>query len=166
MRYLFLNRVRLIALAGVALVGVAGCGGDGGGTDLASELLGTWDLESLEANDMSTDCPGEIELSDTEAVSCGTEATTLRGDGTFVEIETTDELGDPFNWRSEGTWTTQGSTLSLTYLQEGPDEDNLQAINPPKSESVTWSIAGSTLTISATSPLPPFVLVTATLQRR
>lgn len=166
MRYLFFSWVRLLAVAYVALVGVSGCGGDGGGTDLASELLGTWDLESLEADEMSTDCPGEIELNATEAVSCGTEASILNADGTFVEIETTDELGDPFNWRSEGTWTTQGSTLSLTYLQEGPDEDNLQAINPPKSESVTWSIAGSALTISATSPLPPFVLVTATLQKR
>jgi len=166
MRHLYFNWVRLFALAGVALVGVASCGDDGGGTALAPELFGTWDLESIEADAMSADCPGEIELSDTEAVSCGTEATTFNADGTFFEIETTDELGAPYDWRSEGTWATQGNTLSLTYRQEGPDAGNLQPINPPESQSGTWSVAGDTLTISGTSPFPPFGSVTGTLQKQ
>ncbi len=178
----------LLALAGVALLGVASCGDDGGGTagtggmagsggmggdggaggapQLASELFGTWDLVSIEASGMTTDCPGEIELSDTEAVSCGTQETTFNSDGTFVEIETTDELGDPFDFRSEGTWSTQGSTLTLTYRQEGEDENSLQPVEPPVTESAMWSVAGNTLTVSITSPFQPMVELIARLEKR
>ena len=62
---------------------------------------------------MSASCPGEIEITDTLSVSCGTQATTFNADGTFADVQTTDEFGAPFDWRSEGTWSTQGSTLTL-----------------------------------------------------
>jgi hypothetical protein len=157
----------MLALAGVALLGVASCGDDGGGgaPQLASELFGTWDLVSIEAAEMIEPCPGEIVLSDEDAVSCGTQETTFNSDGTFVEIETTDELGDLFNFRSEGTWSTQGSALTLTYRQEGEDENSLQPIDPPVTESAMWSVAGSTLTVSITSPFPPMIELIATLEK-
>jgi hypothetical protein len=126
--------------------------------------VGTWDAVSLEADGMSTDCPGEIELSATESVSCGTQSTTFDADGTFFEVETTDELGDPYDYRTEGTWSTQGSSLTLTYTAEGPDEDSLQPIEPPETETATWSVSGTTLTVSFT--LPSSGTVVGTLEKR
>jgi hypothetical protein len=146
MKYGFSRLIWVLALVGVPWVGLAGCGDDG--AEVAPELIGTWDAVSLEAEGMSTSCPGEIELSDTSSVSCFTQAVTFNTDGTFVGVQTTDELGDPFDWRNEGTWSTEGSTLTLTYLQEGPDADNLEPIDPPETGSASWSVSGSTLTMS------------------
>jgi hypothetical protein len=155
----------LAAFAVVVPASFLGCGDEDGG-ELAPELFGTWDLISLEAEGMSTDCPGEIVLSETESVSCGTESITLNSDGTLIDIETTDELGDPYDYRTEGTWSTAGSTLTLTYTAEGPDEDNLQPIDPPQVETSTWSLTGTTLTVSIPSPPPGSVTVVATLEKR
>lgn len=158
-----------IWLAAFAVVGSGsflGCGDEDGGGELAPELFGTWDLISLETDGLSTDCPGEIVLSETDSVSCGTQSTTFNPDGTLVGIETTDELGDPYDERSEGTWSTEGSTLILTYTQEGPDEDNLQPIDPPRVETATWSVTGTTLSIFAQSPFGDPVTVVATFERR
>lgn len=161
MKYWFLHRVSVFALTALPLAGFAGCGAEGG--TLAPELFGTWDFVSIEANGMNTSCPGEIEITGTEAVSCGTEAVTFNTDGTVVQVETTDELGDPFDWRSEGTWSTQGSTLTLTLTQEGTDADNLQPLDPPETSSGTWSVSGNTLTLSVTAPS---ATVIGTLDRR
>ncbi|MDH3625685.1 MAG: hypothetical protein OES69_11195 [Myxococcales bacterium] len=70
-----------------------------------------------------------------------------------------------FNFRSEGTWSTQGTALTLTYRQEGEDENSLQPIDPPVTESAMWSVAGSTLTVSITSPFPPMIELIATLEK-
>jgi Lipocalin-like domain len=161
MKYWFSRLIWVLALAGVPWVGLAGCGDDG--AEVAPELFGTWDAVSIEAEGMSTSCPGEIELSDTSSVSCGTEASTFNADGTFVEVQTTDELGDPFDWRIEGTWSTEGSTLTLTYRQEGPDADNLEPIDPPETVSASWSVSGNTLTTSIQFGL---VTVTGTAEKR
>jgi hypothetical protein len=161
MNYRFSRLIWVLALVGAPWVGLAGCGDDG--AEVASELFGTWDAVSLEAEGMSTSCPGEIDLSDTSSVSCGTEASTFNADGTFVEVQTTNELGDPFDWRNEGTWSTEGSTLTLTYLQEGPDADNLEPIDPPETVSASWSVSGSTLTVSIQLGL---VTVTGTSEKR
>lgn len=165
MRYSFLNFERLFVLTVFVLLG-AGCGSDGSTAQLAEELFGTWDLVSLEAEGISTDCPGEILLGGEESVSCGTEYFTLSSNGTFAEIETTDELGNPFEYRSEGSWATNGSTLTLTYLREGPNESNLDPINPPDVQSGTWSVSGTSLMVSIPIPLPPFSPVLTTLEKR
>jgi hypothetical protein len=81
----------------------------------------------------------------------------------FVDIQTTDEVGDPFDWRAEGTCSTAGSTLTLTSRREGPDADNLQAIDPPETVSASWSISGNTLTIFTQLGL---FTVTGTLEKR
>ena len=164
MKHSFLKLAWLFASVSIPLIGIAACGDDG--ATLASELFGTWDAVSIEAEGMSTNCPGEIELTATQSVSCGTEATTFNPDGTFVQVETTDELGDPFDWRSEGTWSTQGSTLTLTVTQEGPDADNLQPIDPPETQSATWSLSGTTLSLAVANPFPPFTTVTGTAEKR
>jgi len=164
MKHWFLTLAWVLALASTPLIGIAACGDDG--ATLASELFGTWDAVSVEAEGMSTSCPGEIEITDTLSVSCSTQATTFNADGTFVEVETTDELGAPFDWRSEGTWSTQGSTLMLTFTKEGPDADSLQPIDPPETQSGTWSVSGTTLTLVVESPFPPFTTVTGTLEKR
>jgi len=148
----------------VLAIGATGCGDDGGA--LPSELFGTWDAVSLEAEGMSTPCPGEIDITATDSVSCGTEATTFNADGTLVVVETTDELGDPFDWRQEGTWSTSGNTLTETVTREGPDASNLQAVDPPDVSAGTFRVSGSTLTVSVTSPSAPPVTVTGTLQQR
>jgi hypothetical protein len=164
MKHLLSRPMWLLAFAGLASVELAACGDDGAA--LASELFGTWEVVSLEAEGMSTTCPGEIEFPDTSSVSCGTGATTFNADGTFVEVQTTDEFGDLFDWRTEGTWSTEGSALTLTYRQEGPDADHLEPIDPPETWSASWSVSGDALTLTATPPEPPFVTVTATAERR
>ena len=164
MKHWFSHFARLFALATVLLVGIAACGDDG--ATLASELFGTWDAVSIEAEGMSTNCPGEIELTATQSVSCGTQATAFNADGTFADVQTTDELGNPFDWRVEGTWSTQGSTLTLTSTQEGPDADNLQPIDPPETQSATWSLSGTTLSLAVANPFPPFTTVTGTAEKR
>jgi hypothetical protein len=164
MKHSFWKQGWLLASAIVAMLAVASCGDDGAA--LAPELFGTWDLVSIATGEMSTDCPGEIELSDTESVSCGTQTETFNSDGTFVEIETTDELGVPYDYRTEGTWSTQGSTLSLTYKREGPDENSLQPIEPPETQNGTWNVSGSTLTFVATNPFPPNVEIRGTLEKQ
>lgn len=151
----FLRSMWSLAFAGVASVCLAACGDDGAA--LASELFGTWDAVSIEAEGMSTSCPGEIDLSDTSSVSCGTEAATFNADGTYVAVQTTDELGDPYDWRIEGTWSTSGDTLTLTYRQEGPDADNLEPIDPPETASASWSVSGNTLTTS--TQFGPFTVI-------
>ncbi len=128
----------------VPLASFVGCGDEG----LARELFGTWDQVSIEALGF-TDCPGEIWVTDTEIIlTCGTLAHTFNADGTFVSIWTTDEFGDPYNWRREGTWSTEGSTLTLTTTKEGRDGDNLQRLHRPRTSTQTWSVSGDTLTLS------------------
>lgn len=165
MNHPLLDLRHVLVLVAAALLS-ASCGSEGGTAQLAEELFGTWDLISLEADGMTTDCPGEIMLGDEESVSCATQYLTLSANGTFIEIETTDELGNPFNYRYEGTWATSGNTLTLTYLREGPDENNLDPISPPETESGSWSLSGTTLTVSIPTPVPPFITVSATLEKR
>ena len=164
MKHSFLNVAWVLALVSIPSIGIAACGDDG--ATLASELFGTWDAVSIEAEGMSTSCPGEIEITDTLSASCDTQATSFNADGTFAEVQTTNEFGEPFDWRSEGTWSTQGSTLTLTFTHEGPDADSLQPIDSPEPQSATWSVSGSTLTLAAASPFPPFTTVTGTLEKR
>ena len=114
---------------------------------LAGELFGTWDSVSMEAYGTSTDCPGEIQITDTYLLVCGTNVQTYNADGTFVAIRTTDEFGDPDNWRWEGMWSTEGSTLTWRTTKEGPDGDNLQPLDPPATSTNTWSVSGDTLAL-------------------
>jgi hypothetical protein len=133
-------------ICALLLATVIGCGDEA--AMLAPELLfGTWDGVSLEANGMSTDCPGSIQITDTYSLRCGTDATTFNADGTFALWSTTDAAGDPYNWRFEGTWSTQGSTLTTTTTKHGPDSDNLEPLDPPATSTVTWSVSGDTLTL-------------------
>ena len=108
----------------------------------------------------------EVLVSVGDIVEAGDEITTFNADGTFVEVQTTDESGVPFNWRSEGTWSTRGSSLNLISEQEGPDAENLQPIDPPEWQCATWSVSANTLAIAVAAPFPPFVTVTGSLQRR
>lgn len=165
MKHALLKLTHLFLLAAVALLG-AGCGSEGRAPTLAEELFGTWDLISIDVEGSSTDCPGEVLLGGEEPVSCGTEYRTLSSDGTFVQIETTDELGNPFDYRYEGRWATGASILTLNYLREGPDENNLDPISPSKTFIGTWSLSGTTLTVSISILEPPFSPVLSTLEKR
>jgi hypothetical protein len=127
------------------LVSFVGCGDEGG--MLAPELFGTWDAASLEENGISTDCPGRIQITNGAWIACGTDAITFNADGTFALWSSTDQFGDPYNWRFEGTWSTQGGTLTLTTTKEGPDGDNLQPLDPPPTTTTPWSVSGDTLAL-------------------
>jgi len=63
MKHWSLTLAWVLALASIPLIGIAACGDDG--ATLAAELFGTWDAVSIEAEGMSTSCPGEIEITDT-----------------------------------------------------------------------------------------------------
>jgi hypothetical protein len=143
--------------------GMGGDGGAGGASRLAPELFGTWDLVSVEVADQSTTCPGVADGGD---LSCPTASTTFNSDGTFVGIESTDEFGAPFNDRTEGTWSTRGSTLNVISRQEGPDENNLQPIEPPEEEALMWSVDGPILSLTTTDPGPPLIEFVLTLEKR
>ena len=163
----------VLGLVGVVFFAAVGCGDDGTGTGgmgtggtVSPELFGTWSLASIAAEGMSADCPGEVDLNATQSVSCGTQTDTFDSDGTFVEIQTTDELGDPDPFRSEGTWSTNGNMLSITYAMEGPDESSLQPLVPPETQTGTWSVAGTTLTLMISDPELPGVTITGTLKKQ
>ena len=158
----------VLGLVGVVFFAAVGCGDDDTGTGgtVSPELFGTWSLASIAAEGMSADCPGEVTLNATQSVSCGTQTNTFNSDGTFVEIQTTDELGDPDPFRSEGTWSTNGDMLSITYTMEGPDEDSLQPLVPPETQTATWSVAGTTLTLMVSDPELPGVTITGTLEKQ
>lgn len=161
-----------LAAFGLALA-LASCGGGGGGDDdsdngggqLAPELIGTWDIVEIEVLMMSTPCPGEIAISPTDAVSCGTTSVAFNADGTYVSIDTTDEFGNPFNERIEGTWSTIGNMLTIVETMEGPDAGNLTPIDPPDEITLNWSVVGNTLMATLDDPTLPGP-VTLTLERR
>lgn len=150
---------------GTGGMGTGGVGGGGGGM-VSPELFGTWSLATIATQGMSENCPGEIDLNATESISCGTQTDTFNSDGTFVEIQTTDELGDPDPFRSEGTWSTDGNMLTITYLRDGPDENNLTPLVPPETQTGTWSVAGTTLTLMIMDPELPGITITGTLQKQ
>jgi len=142
MRHLF-GLLCVCALGVLPLASFVGCGDEA--PMLAGELFGTWDAASLEENGIRTDCPGRIQITNGEWIACGTDVLSFNADGTFVLATTTDQFGDPHNWRWEGTWSTQGSTLTLTTTKEGPDGDNLQPLDPPPTTTTSWSVSGDTL---------------------
>ena len=144
MRYL-VGFLCLCASAVLPLASFVGCGDEA--AMLAPGLFGRWDAASLEENGISTGCPGRIQITDGAWIGCGTDVLSFNADGTFALWSTTDQFGDPYNWRFEGTWSTQGSTLTLTTTKEGPDGDNLQPLEPPPTTTTPWSISGDTLTL-------------------
>lgn len=156
------SRYRLALVVGAVLSAAVACGGSGDGSgskERAPELVATWDLVSIESEGIVGPCPGEIVLSPTSTVSCGTEELILAGDGSLVEIQTTDENGDPLDRRTEGTWSTQADMLEVIELREGPDAGSLMPIDPPNVVTSEWMIDGSgeTLTLSIDPPLGPRV---------
>jgi hypothetical protein len=80
-------------------------------------------------------------------ISCGSEALTLERDNSFVRVRITDELGNPDPWRTEGTWSTEGSMLTMETEWEGTDADNLQPVDPPGIFPFAWSVSETTLTL-------------------
>lgn len=170
-RFLFAFLKQALAAFSLAVMltacggGGGGGGSDGGDTELAPELFGTWDVIELEVLAMSTPCPGEIAISPTESFDCSTTVVAFNADGTYVSIDTTDELGNPFDERTEGTWSTDGNMLTITETMEGPDAGNLDPIDPLEPISLTWSVSANRLTTTLDDPLLP-TPVTLTLQKR
>jgi len=143
----------LFALGLAVLLAACGGGGSGGGSmRLASDLVGTWDSVEVEAMGMIQSCPGETVVSPTESVSCGTTAVSFNADGTYVAVDTTDELGNPFNERTEGTWSVSGNMLTITETMQGPDAANLVPISPLDPITLTWSISANRLTTTLNDP--------------
>ena len=155
---------QVVSALGLAVLLVA-CGGGGGGPPLAPELYGTWDAVEIEALATIVPCPGEIALSPTESVSCGTTAVSFNADGTYVSVDTTDELGNPVNDRTEGTWSASGTALTITETMEGPDAANLVPINPVEPITLAWSISANRLTTTLNDPRVG-TSVTLRLQKR
>jgi hypothetical protein len=125
MRYLF----GFLCVCALGVVPVVGCGDDA--ATLAPELFGTWVSTYTELNGMrSDDC-----LTDCATV-------TFNADGTYVVVVPI------LPERGEGTWSTRGSILTLTHTKAGPDVDNLQPIDPPRTTTMRWSVSGDTLATS------------------
>jgi hypothetical protein len=139
----------LAALA-IVMISASACGGGDGSQD-PQNLIGTWRTATLHVLNQTTDCPGEIQLADDISVSCSTGTVMFEEDGSFVQVDTTDEYADPYDWRTEGTWSTQEDILTVTLTEEGPDADNLQPIDPPDVFPWMWSISGDTLTLGWTA---------------
>ncbi len=130
---------------------VLGCGDDGNGGQDPQSILGTWLTDSIEVLGRQTDCPGEIQLTEDSSVACFTETLTFNPDGSFVQVQTTDEYGQPYDWRTEGAWSNNEDLLTITLAMEGPDAENLQPIEPPDNWVWMWSVSGDTLTIGITT---------------
>lgn len=142
MRYGF-GFLSICTVVVLTLASFVGCGDEA--AMLAPELFGTWDAASLEEDGISTDCPGKIQIANGAWIACGTDVVSFNADGTFVLATTTDQFGEPHNWRYEGTWSTEASTLTLTTTKEGPDSDSLQPLDPPPTTTTPWSVSGDTL---------------------
>lgn len=136
--------------------------GDGGPPPSGS-ILGTWVSVSIEVLGMTARCPGQIDLTEDTAVSCATETLTFNDDGTFVLVTTTDDTGAPYDWRTEGMWSTNEDVLTLTFTREGPDAESLQPIDPPQIWIWMWSASEDTLTVGITTPV---AAVTSTYDRQ
>jgi len=127
MRYLF--GFLCVCTLGVLPLGFVSCGDEA--AMLAPELFGTWESTYIEQNGMrSDDC-----LTDCATI-------TFNADGTYVLVIITDPV------RGEGTWSTQGSILTLTRTKVGPDVDNMQPFDPPRTTEYGWSVSGDTLAVS------------------
>lgn len=153
-RFLIAIFKQTLAALGLAML-LAACGGGGsggGGTQLASELYGTWDMVEEEALATITPCPGEITISPTSSVSCGTTAVSFNADASYVSVDTTDELGNPFNERTEGTWSVSGNMLTITATMEGPNAANLVPISPLEPVTAAWSVSANRLTTTLNDP--------------
>jgi hypothetical protein len=143
--------------------GVGGMGGGGtGGAAATSDLEGTWQFETMEVREMTTDCPGEIVIIPVVWV-CPEGTYTFNGNDTFVAIEEAYEPDPPY--RGEGTWSTVGDTLTMTYLRQGTSTEDLEPTDPPDLWVVRWSVSGTTLMLIHQGYLsdPP---ATYTLRRR
>ena len=172
MRYLF-GFICVCALGAMPLVGCSetsgtgGSGGDGGvggggGSASTSELEGTWQFESMEVREMTTDCPGEIVIIPAVWV-CPEGTYTFNVNETFVAVG--EAYGNDPPYRGEGTWSTVGDTLTMTYLRQGTSTEDLEPTDPPDLWVVRWSVSGTTLTlIHEEHPADP--PVTYTLRRR
>jgi hypothetical protein len=99
---------------------------------LAPELIGTWVFVNAEENGMSW---GDDCLTDCATI-------TFNADGTLVIV------APIVPERGEGTWSTQGSILTWTTTMAGPDIDNLQPLDPPRTTTWSWNVSGDTLAIS------------------
>ena len=154
MRYLF-GFICVCALGAMPLVGCSetsgtgGSGGDGGvggggGSASTSELEGTWQFESMEVREMTTDCPGEIVIIPAVWV-CDEGTFTFNANDTFVAVG--EAYGNDPPYRGEGTWSTVGDTLTMTYLRQGTSTEDLEPTDPPDLWVVRWSVSGTTLTL-------------------
>jgi hypothetical protein len=157
----------------VLALGVMGCGetsgtggtgggvGGGGGSASTSELEGTWQFESMEVREMTTDCPGEIVIIPAVWV-CSEGTFTFNANDTFVAVG--EAYGNDPPYRGEGTWSTVGDTLTVTILRWGTSTEDLEPTDPPDLWVVRWSVSGTTLTLideeDAAAP------VTYTLRKR
>lgn len=167
-RFFIMSIRQTLAALGSAMV-LASCGGGGGnsggdGTSLASDLYGTWQQVEIQVLATIQTCPGEIDIPPTQSVSCFTTVVSFNADGTYVSVDSTDELGNPFNERTEGTWSTSGNTLTITETMRGPDAGSLVPIDPVEPRTLTWSVSTNGLTMTMDDPDlgPP---VTARLER-
>jgi hypothetical protein len=133
MRYLF---VFMCVLA----LGVVGCGETAG----TGGLEGTWQFESMEVREMTTDCPGEIVIIPGVWV-CPEGTFTFNGNDTFVAVA--EAYGNDPPYRGEGTWSTVDDTLAMTYLRQGTNTEDLEPTDPPDLVVVRWTVSGTTLTL-------------------
>jgi hypothetical protein len=113
----------------------------------------------MEVREMTTDCPGEIVIIPGVWV-CAEGTFTFNGNETFVLVE--EAYGNDPPGRGEGTWSTVGDTLTMTYLWQGTGTEDLEPTDPPDLWVVTWSVSGTTLTLIDPADPP----VTYTLRRR
>ena len=140
----------MFALLALPTLGVSGCGGGDDSQD-PQNLIGTWRTTTIHVLTQTTNCPGEIQVTEDISVSCATETLTFQEGGSLLQVQTTDEYGDPYDWRTEGTWSTNDDLLTVMLTKEGPDADNLQSIDPPDVFPWMWSVSADTLTLGWTA---------------
>lgn len=140
----------VFAVLALLTLGASACGGEDGSPD-PQNLIGTWLTATIHVLGQTTNCPGEIQLTEDIAVSCSTETLAFHQDGTLVQVQTTDEYGDPYDWRTEGTWSVDDDLLAVTLTKQGPDANSLEPIEPPEIFIWMWSVSKDTLTLGWTT---------------
>lgn len=117
-------KLRTLAVIAIGLALIVGCGGGGSGTTYG--LPGSWVFAKVDTTSPYT---GTITLTSAMGIITGT--ITFNENGTFTASGNYNTDSGSIN----GTWSASGSTLTLTA--EGD------------TQSVSYSISGSVLTMSA-----------------
>lgn len=115
-----------------------------------SQLVGTWNPQSATVNGTAT--PVSQAMSWVAGAVAARLVINSNGSFSYTELDGANTV----LYSNAGTYTTSGASATLTYTTE-----NGQPINPPVTQSLTWTVSGSQLTTTTSVSGNTIVIVYA-----